>query len=91
MFTCLPVLKLLFCISLVHVATSWVRDPSVEKTMPIRGVQIDFNHLNVTVKKEKGKETTILKDVSGYALPGQLMAIMGPSGEYIIMWHHLKF
>ncbi len=42
----------------------------------VRGVQVDFNNLNVTVD-----EKCILKDVNGYALPGQLLAIMGPSGK----------
>ncbi|XP_072039776.1 uncharacterized protein [Amphiura filiformis] len=44
--------------------------------MTVRGVRVDFQNLNVTID-----ETTILKDVSGYALPGQLLAIMGPSGS----------
>ena len=48
--------------------------------MTVRGVQLEFKNLNVAVDDKK-----ILKDVNGYALPGQLLAIMGPSGKSKIL------
>ena len=45
-------------------------------TMPVSGVKVEFEDVNVRVK-----DTVILKNVSGEALPGELLAIMGPSGK----------
>ena len=35
-----------------------------------------FNNLSVTINKQQ-----ILKDSSGLAIPGEMLAIMAPSGE----------
>ena len=40
---------------------------------------VEWNNLNFTVTTPEG-EKRILNDVSGFAKPGQLLAIMGPSG-----------
>lgn len=46
------------------------------------GVYLTWEDLCVTVSRREAEATTknILQDVSGYACPGQVLAIMGPSG-----------
>ena len=44
--------------------------------MPLQGVEVNFKNVNVRVK-----DKVILKDVNGHASPGELLAIMGPSGK----------
>ncbi|CAL1377648.1 unnamed protein product [Linum trigynum] len=52
------------------------------------GVALTWKDLKVRVvggappeEKEKGRSRSILKGITGYALPGELLAIMGPSGS----------
>ncbi|XP_021713498.1 ABC transporter G family member 11-like [Chenopodium quinoa] len=44
------------------------------------GVYLTWEDLCVTVSNREGSTKNILEDVSGYACPGQVLAIMGPSG-----------
>ncbi|CAI0422279.1 unnamed protein product [Linum tenue] len=45
------------------------------------GVSLTWKDLSVKEVKEKEKGRAILKGITGYALPGELLAIMGPSGS----------
>ncbi|GMH14593.1 hypothetical protein Nepgr_016434 [Nepenthes gracilis] len=46
-----------------------------------RGVSLTWKDLSVTIVNRKGEgRRTILEGVTGYAKPGELLAIMGPSG-----------
>lgn len=40
------------------------------------GLELNFQHVNLNIK---GKQ--ILQDVSGLAKPGEILAVMGPSGK----------
>eukprot|EP00437_Effrenium_voratum_P060204 CAMPEP_0181502012 /NCGR_PEP_ID=MMETSP1110-20121109/56117_1 /TAXON_ID=174948 /ORGANISM="Symbiodinium sp., Strain CCMP421" /LENGTH=1259 /DNA_ID=CAMNT_0023630541 /DNA_START=59 /DNA_END=3838 /DNA_ORIENTATION=- len=54
--------------------------PSSEASKTVR---VDWNDLDLVARIKKGKELEdkkILSKVSGFALPGELLAIMGPSG-----------
>eukprot|EP01043_Picozoa_sp_COSAG02_P016925 COSAG02_NODE_756_length_17532_cov_5.673550_2_plen_609_part_00 len=45
------------------------------------GARLDFRNLSLTIPaKRKTPAKTILHNVSGYALPGEILYIMGPSG-----------
>lgn len=44
---------------------------------PQKPVELVFNGVSVTVNRRR-----ILRDVSGVVRPGELLAVMGPSGEY---------
>ena len=45
------------------------------------GVRLDFKNLSLTIPgKRKTPAKTILHSVSGYAMPGEVLYIMGPSG-----------
>ncbi|KAG7976430.1 hypothetical protein I3843_06G148400 [Carya illinoinensis] len=44
------------------------------------GVFLTWKDLSVTVSKGKRGAKSILEDLTGYARPGELLAIMGPSG-----------
>ena len=54
--------------------------------MPVSGVKVVFQDVNVRVK-----DTVILKNVSGEAVPGQLLAIMGPSGKSSIYLYYCSY
>ena len=43
------------------------------------GIRVDFQNITLEVKA-KGATKRILNQVSGYAIPGELLYIMGPSG-----------
>uniref|UniRef100_A0A3Q7FB92 ABC transporter domain-containing protein n=1 Tax=Solanum lycopersicum TaxID=4081 RepID=A0A3Q7FB92_SOLLC len=45
-----------------------------------RGVFLTWNDLWVTVSTKKGGSKSILKGLTGYARPSELLAVMGPSG-----------
>lgn len=45
------------------------------------GVFLTWKDLSVRVSKGKRGTKSILQDLTGYARPGQLLAIMGPSGS----------
>uniref|UniRef100_F6HTK2 ABC transporter domain-containing protein n=1 Tax=Vitis vinifera TaxID=29760 RepID=F6HTK2_VITVI len=44
------------------------------------GVYLTWENLWVTVSNGKGGSRSILQDLTGYARPGEVLAIMGPSG-----------
>ena len=44
------------------------------------GVYLTWENLCVTVSNGKGGSRSILQDLTGYARPGEVLAIMGPSG-----------
>ncbi|KMT01539.1 hypothetical protein BVRB_9g215410 [Beta vulgaris subsp. vulgaris] len=44
------------------------------------GVYLTWDHLWATVSHKEDTKKNILEEVSGYACPGQVLAIMGPSG-----------
>lgn len=44
---------------------------------PQKPVELVFNGVSVTVNRRR-----ILRDVSGVVRPGELLAVMGPSGEF---------
>ncbi|XP_049411400.1 ABC transporter G family member 1-like [Solanum stenotomum] len=44
------------------------------------GVFLTWNDLWVTVSTKKGRSKSILKGLTGYARPSELLAVMGPSG-----------
>ncbi|KVI10897.1 AAA+ ATPase domain-containing protein [Cynara cardunculus var. scolymus] len=53
-----------------------------EEVKPISGVSLTWNDLWVTVADGKsGGSRSILQGVTGYARPGEILAIMGPSGS----------
>eukprot|EP00884_Botryococcus_braunii_P016488 jgi/Botrbrau1/3522/Bobra.341_2s0049.1 len=47
------------------------------------GLSVTFKELNYSVRSstKRGEKIKLLMDVSGYLLPGQLAALMGPSGS----------
>ncbi|KAH0455155.1 hypothetical protein IEQ34_015187 [Dendrobium chrysotoxum] len=55
---------------------SWAGGGSEEA----QGVYLTWQDLWVTTSSFKGKSTTILAGLTGYARPGEVLAIMGPSG-----------
>ncbi|XP_020675078.1 ABC transporter G family member 11 [Dendrobium catenatum] len=55
---------------------SWARGGSEEA----KGVYLTWQDLWVTTSSFKSKSTTILAGLTGYARPGEVLAIMGPSG-----------
>lgn len=55
---------------------SWTGDGSKEA----QGVYLTWHDLWVTTSSFKSKSTTILAGLTGYARPGEVLAIMGPSG-----------
>ncbi|KAI3770163.1 hypothetical protein L6452_01286 [Arctium lappa] len=53
-----------------------------EEVKPTNGVSLTWNDLSVTVADGKsGGSRSILQGVTGYARPGEILAIMGPSGS----------
>lgn len=55
---------------------------TMELPLKIRddGVYLTWDHLWATVSHKEDTKKNILEEVSGYACPGQVLAIMGPSG-----------
>ena len=45
--------------------------------MPKQGATLRFDNIHLSIKN-----STVLDDVSGKAEPGQLLALLGPSGKY---------
>lgn len=43
--------------------------------------RLTWSDVRVTVHNSKGEHQTVLHGVSGYAEPGEMLAIMGPSGS----------
>ena len=52
----------------------------VRSMSEVNGVSLTWEDLWVTVTNGKSGSRSILAGVSGFARPGQLLAIMGPSG-----------
>lgn len=49
-------------------------------TIPADSIRLDFKDVCYEVTLKGGKKKTILNNVSGYVLPGEILYIMGPSG-----------
>ena len=56
------------------------RKNKVVRTQLEDGVFLTWQDLCVTVSNKKSGTKSILQGLSGYARPGELLAIMGPSG-----------
>ena len=52
----------------------------VEKGFKNDGIMLTWEDLWVTVSDGKGNRRAIIQGLTGYAKPGELLAIMGPSG-----------
>lgn len=46
-----------------------------------RGVFLSWQDILVTVAVEKGRRKVIIDRITGFARPGQVLALMGPSGS----------
>ncbi|XP_059648486.1 ABC transporter G family member 1-like [Cornus florida] len=61
-------------------STVLVQNPRVETKMEDDGVFLTWEDLWVTVADGKNGSRSILQGLTGYARPGEVLAIMGPSG-----------
>ena len=50
-----------------------------------KGCELVFEGVNVSINKRD-----ILRDVAGCALPGEMLAVMGPSGKCDTVYLYLK-
>jgi len=51
-----------------------------QRVMNIEGICLTWKDVWVTASNRKNGSRSILEGLTGYAKPGQLLAIMGPSG-----------
>lgn len=48
-----------------------------------KSVHLEFRNITYVIKQGK-KERTILNNVSGFVQPGEMLAILGPSGTLLV-------
>ncbi|XP_024966787.1 ABC transporter G family member 11-like [Cynara cardunculus var. scolymus] len=56
-------------------------NPTSSSSGEVDGVSLTWKDLWLTVPDGKGKTRPVLEGVTGYARPGEILAIMGPSGS----------
>ena len=75
--------------SLLSIHVACARSPARSQVI---GVTLQWQNLVYTVpvgRRKKRTIKTVLGGVSGHALPGQLLAVMGPTGAGML-WHWLQ-
>eukprot|EP00300_Choanocystis_sp_HF-7_P017380 c19713_g1_i1.p1 GENE.c19713_g1_i1~~c19713_g1_i1.p1 ORF type:complete len:659 (+),score=154.82 c19713_g1_i1:59-1978(+) len=65
----------------VNMEMSHVADKSVRVAEKSKQYKIAYRDLTLKAVQKNGAERRILDGITGYALPGEMMAVMGPSGS----------